>query len=53
MIPPAARLTHAQRAWLGRSRRQEFNRPDTADEQTFNRIIWRPVKGAGRAYPGR
>ena len=29
----------------------DFSRPDAVDDQTFNRLLWRMLKGADTPYP--
>jgi hypothetical protein len=34
------------------SARLDFSREDRADDEVFNRVLWRTIKGATRPYPG-
>ena len=45
------RLQGAEFFWAGKSMEQSLEKPDEADENTLNRIIWHSVKGAGSPYP--
>jgi hypothetical protein len=51
MNPAIARLTGPARHWASLSRRLPLDRPDRADEDTLNRILWHSVKGSSLPYP--
>jgi YVTN family beta-propeller protein len=51
MNPPTARLTGPALYWANQSRRLPLDRPDRAEEDTLNRILWHSVKGVGAPYP--
>ncbi len=53
MNPGSASLSPGQRYWADKSKRLDFSRPDRADENTLNRIVWHSVKGADALYPAR
>jgi hypothetical protein len=51
MNPPTARLTGPALYWANQSLRIPLDRPDCADDDTLNRILWHSVKGVGAPYP--
>jgi hypothetical protein len=51
MNPQTADLNEEDRHWAMLSLEQNLDEVDQADEDTFNRIIWHSVKGAGTPYP--
>jgi YVTN family beta-propeller protein len=48
--PPAKKLTGRARAWAEKSMTLDFSKPDMADEDTLNRILWFAAKG-DEEYP--
>ncbi len=51
MNPPAAQLKGRARYWAERSKQQDFERVDAADEETLNRILWHNMKGVDARFP--
>jgi DNA-binding beta-propeller fold protein YncE len=39
--------------WAKATAQFNFKRPDALDAGAFNRLLWRGIKGEGKAYPGR
>ena len=48
--PPREKLKGQARAWAEKSLALDFDRPDAADEDTLNRILWFAAKGE-QEYP--
>ncbi|EEF62162.1 alkaline phosphatase family protein [Pedosphaera parvula] len=46
----AAKMTAEERYWAKKSMKLDFSKPDAADDNTLNRILWHSVKGNVR-YP--
>jgi YVTN family beta-propeller protein len=44
--PPVDALHGPARTWAGKSLAMDFKRPDAADEETLNRMLWYSVRGA-------
>jgi len=51
MNPRAEALPEAERLWALKSAALPLARPDAADEDTLNRILWHAAKGVDAAYP--
>ena len=51
MNPAPAALAEPQRHWEKLSAAQNFAKPDRADEDTLNRILWHAMRGAEVRYP--
>jgi DNA-binding beta-propeller fold protein YncE len=49
--PPMKKMTAAQQRWARKSLELDFSRPDRADEELYNRILWHAVKGTDSPYP--
>ncbi len=49
--PPAAKLSAAARHLARQSAALPLDRPDVADEDTLNRILWHAARGASAPYP--
>ncbi|MCS7310537.1 MAG: beta-propeller fold lactonase family protein [Armatimonadetes bacterium] len=49
--PPLSALTPQQRHWAEASLRLPLEKPDRADEDLLNRILWHAVKGVDAPYP--
>jgi len=48
--PPLKELKGQARLWAQKSMALDFSRPDVADEETLNRILWFAAKGE-EEYP--
>jgi hypothetical protein len=51
--PQAELLPEKERYWAARSAELPLEYPDTADEDTLNRILWHAAKGVDTPYPAR
>lgn len=51
MNPPKSTLGPAERALAEESERLALDKPDRADEDTLNRILWHAARGAQAPYP--
>jgi hypothetical protein len=49
--PPLQSLSPAARYWAEASLRLPLDKPDRADENLLNRIIWHAVQGVDAPYP--
>ncbi len=49
--PPLHTLNPQQRHWAEASLRLPLDKPDRADEDLLNRVIWHAVKGVETPYP--
>lgn len=49
--PPLNALSPQQRHWAEASLRLPLEKPDCADEDLLNRILWHAVKGVDASYP--
>jgi YVTN family beta-propeller protein len=51
MNPPVSALHGQAREWARKSLAMDFQRPDEADEDTLNRILWHSIRGVDTTYP--
>ncbi len=50
--PQVSALKGLQKEWALASARMDFSKPDAADENLLNRVIWYSTKGFDKPYPG-
>lgn len=50
--PQVSALKGLQKEWALASARMDFSKPDAADENMLNRVIWYSTKGFDKPYPG-
>ena len=48
---PMKSMTERERHWAMKSMELDFSKPDAADEDTLNRILWHALKGTDAPYP--